>query len=195
MAANASPPEPERFGPATRADFDIGAAVPTILRLKRRPDFLAAAGGRRFHTERLTAQCRRREAGELRAGLPAEGLYLGLTITKRVGHATERNRIRRRLWHAVKSVADDAPDCAADIVLIARRPALDASFETLLDDLRRAFAVVTKARAPKAAQERGKDHGDAASGARRRSGAHVPRQTNPGKTSHDENTAHGSTDG
>ena len=119
----------------------------TIERLKKRPDFLAAAEGRRFHTDRMTAQGRLRDAD----GVP--GLRLGFTITKRVGHATERNRIRRRLRAAVGLIAADIPDALAslpaDIVLIARRPALNAPFETLAEDLRRALPAVTRPAAPR----------------------------------------------
>lgn len=114
----------------------------TIERLRRRSEFLAAAEGRRFHTERMTAQGLRREAAP-------EGLRIGFTITKRVGHATERNRIRRRLRAAVAAIAPDAPAATADVVLIARRPALSADFETLKTDLARALAVVTRPRAPR----------------------------------------------
>ncbi|MBD8906423.1 ribonuclease P protein component [Methylorubrum zatmanii] len=121
----------------------------TIRRLRRRPDFLAAAQGRRFHTERMSAQGRLRQSGEMRDGEAAEGLFLGFTITKRVGHATERNRIRRRLRSAVEAVAADAPCVGADIVLIARRPALDAPFESLVEDLRRALKAVTRPAAPR----------------------------------------------
>jgi ribonuclease P protein component len=116
----------------------------TIERLKNRPDFLAAAEGRRFHTERMTAQGRLRGDG---SGVDA-GLRLGLTVTKRVGHATERNRIKRRLRAAVERVAADLPPelaaLPADIVLIARRPALEATFHALGDDLRRAIPLVTR---------------------------------------------------
>ncbi|GJD78391.1 ribonuclease P protein component [Methylobacterium gregans] len=117
----------------------------TIERLRRRPDFLAAADGRRFHTERMTGQGRLRDAA-----VPDDpkALRVGFTITKRVGHATERNRIRRRLRAAVAAVADDLPSVPADIVLIARRPALDAPFDTLKDDLRRAVYAVVKPRGP-----------------------------------------------
>jgi ribonuclease P protein component len=125
--------------------------VSTIRRLRRRPDFLAAAGGRRFHTERLSAQGRLREPDEERDGVRAEGLFLGFTITKRVGHATERNRIRRRLRSALVLVADDAPEIGADVVVIARRPALDAPFESLVEDLRRALRTVTRPPGPKPA--------------------------------------------
>lgn len=121
----------------------------TIRRLRRRPDFLAAAGGRRFHTERMSAQGRLREPDEQRDGAPAEGLFLGFTITKRVGHATERNRIRRRLRSALALAADGAPEIGADVVVIARRPAIDAPFESLVEDLRRALRTVTRPPGPK----------------------------------------------
>lgn len=63
-------------------------------RLKKRTDFVAAASGRRFHTERMSVQGRRRDDDG--------GVRIGLTVTKRVGHATERTRIKRRLREATK---------------------------------------------------------------------------------------------
>ena len=136
---------PETLAPTTAPS---PAKPPTVARLRRRPDFLAAADGRRFHTERLTAQGRVREAGEVRDGESIAGLHLGFTITKRVGHATERNRIRRRLRAAVNELAAELGAVPADIVLIARRPAIDAAFDTLKDDLRRAIPAVAKPRGP-----------------------------------------------
>ncbi|SFM73526.1 ribonuclease P protein component [Methylobacterium pseudosasicola] len=136
----------------------------TIERLKRRPDFLATAEGRRFHTERMTAQ------GRLRDPQAAEGLRLGFTITKRVGHAVERNRIRRRLRAAVSLVASDLPSelagLPADIVLIARRPALTAPFEVLAEDLRRALPTVTRPAAPRPPGQRSGGKAGAKSGGR-----------------------------
>ena len=173
--------------------------MPTIRRLKRRSEFLAAASGRRFHTERMTAQGRLRAPDETRDGVLAEGVHVGFTITKRVGHATERNRIRRRLRSAVAALGDEAPSPPLDLVLIGRRPALDAPFATLVEDLRRALRAVGKPRDRKdTAGARGQDAGDAASGASRRTGAHVPRRANPGRgrgKSRGEGTAHGSSHG
>ncbi|WP_375464294.1 ribonuclease P protein component [uncultured Methylobacterium sp.] len=122
--------------------------MPTIERLKRRREFLAVADGRRFHTERVTAQGRLHGAAETRDGAALAGLHVGFTITKRVGHATERNRIRRRLRAAVAQLAAEFRAVPADIVLIARRPAIDAAFDTLKDDLRRAIPAVAKPRGP-----------------------------------------------
>jgi ribonuclease P protein component len=130
------------------------ARVNRFERLKKRSDFVAAASGRRFHTERMTAQGRRRD--------DADGLRIGLTVTKRVGHATERTRIKRRLREATRlavarhesareAACDDAADqIAADIVVIARRPVLSAEFDVLIEDFVRALQNVTKPGQPKA---------------------------------------------
>jgi ribonuclease P protein component len=59
----------------------------------------------------------------------------GFTVSKQVGGAVERNRIRRRLKAAVRGILPDHPRGDFDYVLIARRPALDAAFATLVSDL------------------------------------------------------------
>ncbi|MGJ3264030.1 MAG: ribonuclease P protein component [Salinarimonas sp.] len=131
--------------------------APRAGRLTKRRDFVAAASGRRFHSERMTVQGRLRDDdGPMR---------VGFTVTKKVGHAVERNRIKRRLRHATRealargahdarhdAAADDALRAAvppdplppADVVLIARRPALEAPYSSLIDDFARALHVVTK---------------------------------------------------
>lgn len=110
-------------------------------RLTRRPQFLAVQKGRRFHTARMTLQGLLRE--------DAEGLRVGLTVTKREGHATERNRIRRRLRAAWPRAASGHLDRHADIVVIGRREALGAPFDVLVDDLARGLRAVTKSPAPR----------------------------------------------
>jgi ribonuclease P protein component len=121
-----------------------GARAHPIGRLTKRPQFVAAASGRRFHTERMTVQGRLREE----AGAHDDtGLRFGFTVTKRVGHATERNRIKRRLRAAARDAAPGHAGTRADIVVIARREALAADYKLLIDDLSRALDVVTKAKA------------------------------------------------
>jgi ribonuclease P protein component len=113
-----------------RAELSLG-------RLTKRPDFVAAASGRRFHTERMSVQGRLREGSGL-------SLRFGLTVTKRVGHATERNRIKRRLRAAIPTAGQDYANIDADIVVIGRRDILTADFDLLIDDLRRALRAVTR---------------------------------------------------
>ncbi len=119
--------------------------APSVGRLTKRSDFLAAASGRRFHTERMTVQ------GRLRTEGPDAGLRVGFTVTRKVGHATERNRIKRRLRAAAREALGAFADRSMDLVVIARRPALAADYAALVDDLARALHVTSKPKAaPKA---------------------------------------------
>lgn len=103
-------------------------------RLKKRADFLKArARGRRWNTEDFTLQIRQRAPDD---EAPPR---FGFTVSRKVGIATVRNRIRRRLREAVRLVAPVAARRGHDYVLIGRRSAVKAPFERLLGDLREAM--------------------------------------------------------
>ena len=107
-----------------------------IGRLTIRPEFLAVGkDGRRVHSGRMTVQGRRRDVSGQQAGL-----RVGLTVTKREGHSTERNRIRRRLRAAVAMLAETPlARETVDLVVVGRREALSAPFPALVADLHRAL--------------------------------------------------------
>jgi ribonuclease P protein component len=67
----------------------------------------------------------------------AEQARFGFTVVRAVGGAVERNRIRRRLKAAVKSVQVSHARPDFDYVVVALRPALDAKFEALVRELAR----------------------------------------------------------
>ena len=102
-------------------------------RLKKRADFLKAARGRRWNTEHFILQIRQRA--------PADEAppRFGFTVTNKVGIATVRNRVRRRLREAVRLVAPVAARRGHDYVLIGRSSAVKAPFGRLLADLRQAM--------------------------------------------------------
>ncbi|CAN1493816.1 RnpA RNase P protein component [Rhabdaerophilaceae bacterium] len=104
--------------------------------LKKRSEFLNAATGRRVHCQGLT-MLHRRAAGE------HAPLRFGFTVTKKVGTATERNRIRRRLREAVRQAGCDLPDASGDYVLIGRREALGVEFVTLTRAIHRAVLALS----------------------------------------------------
>jgi ribonuclease P protein component len=101
-------------------------------RIRQRADFLAAAGGAKTSAPGFILQGRERpDPGPVR---------VGFTVSRKVGSATERNRVRRRLREVVRLSAAETfmrPHC--DYVIIGRRTALDRSFNLMQDDLRSAL--------------------------------------------------------
>jgi ribonuclease P protein component len=95
-------------------------------RLRQRADFIAAAGGRKVTTAAFVLQARERDDGG-----PAR---VGFTVSKRVGNAVERNRVRRRLREIVRLSASERLRAGHDYVLIGRRGALSLPFERILTD-------------------------------------------------------------
>lgn len=57
----------------------------------------------------------------------------GFSISKRVGKANVRNRVKRRLRESIRALA---PADGWDVVVIARQPAAEADYRTLLGALR-----------------------------------------------------------
>lgn len=100
-----------------------------LATLKCRKDFQSVRKGRRFATAAFVLEGRQRTVGV------AEQARFGFTVARAVGGAVERNRIRRRLKAAVKSVQMSYARHDFDYVVVARRPALDANFEALVGEL------------------------------------------------------------
>ena len=96
-------------------------------RLKRRTDFRAAAGGMRAPGSAFVLQARRRaDEGSVR---------VGFTVSRQVGDAVERNRVRRRLRELVKRAGAGRLRAGHDYVLVGRAAALAASFGDMAREL------------------------------------------------------------
>jgi ribonuclease P protein component len=109
--------------------------------LKRRAAFKAVAAGRRITRSGFVLQALTRE-GSL-PGARGDGPRFGFTVTKKVGNAVVRNRIRRRLREAVKQAAAHAAG-ATDYVVVARPAALTLQFERLVTDLTSGFEFLSR---------------------------------------------------
>jgi len=85
----------------------------------------------------------------------SDEIGLGFTATKRIGNAVARNRAKRRLREAARLLLPDAARAGHDYVLIARSEVLTCAFQTLLDDLEKAFSQVLTAKPRRARNAKG----------------------------------------
>jgi len=118
-------------------------ATPRVTTLKKRAEYLRVRKGARCATPAFVLEAKAR--GDEDRAQPAHGPRFGFTITRQVGKAVERNRIRRRLKAAIKDIAPGHARGEFDYVLIARRPALTSEFAALMSELTRAFTRVHRA--------------------------------------------------
>lgn len=106
--------------------------------LKKRREFLWVRDGRRWSVPAFVLEARPRQ-NVADAGSEAR---FGYTVSKKVGGAVVRNRVRRRFRALTASLGSDQTQPGFDYVLIARTPAIDRPFSDLKTDLDVALARV-----------------------------------------------------
>lgn len=110
-----------------------------FITIKKRKDFLAAASGKKFITNSLILQRVRRFDGH---AVPSGQARVGFTVTKKMGGAVVRNRIKRRLREAVRESLVRHGQAGYDYVVISRLKALDCNFSDLKRDMEFAFTRI-----------------------------------------------------
>jgi ribonuclease P protein component len=107
---------------------------PRRRRLRKRREFLAVQGkGRRLGGRHFLFFVRRRE--DLGPSIVAAGARFGITVTRKVGNAVTRNRIKRVVREGCRQVADLFP-ADADVVVVARPSAVAAGSADAAAELR-----------------------------------------------------------
>ncbi len=113
----------------------------TLVTLKKRAEFLRLRGGSRFATPSFVLETKPRLA--VAGGVdPGSAPRFGFTVTKKLGNAVVRNRIRRRLKAAVTLLAPEMAKPDHDYVIVARSDALTRDFRDIKKDLERALQRV-----------------------------------------------------
>ncbi|WP_298197373.1 ribonuclease P protein component [Novosphingobium sp.] len=126
---------------------DSGAG-PALAVLTRRADFLAANRGLRVARPGFVLLARPNGGGQMR---------FGITVTKKIGNAVVRNRMKRRFRALLRELLPTAGLAGTDHVLIGREGGIERDFSLLRDELRAALsrAAAGKGDPPRKAAGRG----------------------------------------
>ncbi len=102
--------------------------MPTVL--TKRADFLAANKG-----------LRNARAGFVLLTRPnhGAGVRYGITVTKKIGNAVVRNRMKRRFRELLRSALPERALADHDHVLIGRAGGVERDFQTMSDELAKAL--------------------------------------------------------
>jgi ribonuclease P protein component len=144
-----------------------------LSRLKKRPQYLKVARGRRHAVPGLVLQALKRspeapsppdsrndnggDGKGVKPGIqpvPDDIIRVGFTATKKTGNAVARNRIKRRLKAAAADVMPGAANPGFDYVLVGRAATFDRPWQSLLDDLGLALQMVHQPRRQKGGEPR-----------------------------------------
>jgi ribonuclease P protein component len=135
--------DPNGSAPATVRD----ESFPRRLRLQQRREFLRVQrSGVKHHTRYFlvfvapSALRRRGPAPAPVATVPLvggelPGTRLGVTVTRKVGKAVKRNRIKRLVREAFRRERHALPP-GLDMVWVAKRDAVESTFEAVVHDMR-----------------------------------------------------------
>jgi ribonuclease P protein component len=136
-------PEP---GPFAAGALSTGKRFPRESRLLRHADFdrVYREGKRHFSTN---MKGKRHFSTNMtvffspRVDPPPTGLRIGLTVSRALGGAVDRNRMRRRMREAVRMTRPaNAPPI--DVVMNPKRVILKAEFRVVVKEVGRAFETV-----------------------------------------------------
>jgi len=109
--------------------------------MTRRADYLAANRGLRQPMPGFVLLVRDRKDSD-------PNPRLGITITKKIGGAVIRNRMRRRFREIARDILPEKGMAGADHVLIGREGGIERDFNQLKADLHKALGRIAAKRAP-----------------------------------------------
>jgi ribonuclease P protein component len=104
--------------------------APRLGRLPNRRDFLRVQAGRRCATPGFVLQ-----AAPVPTDISVPAIRVGFTVSRKVGNAVTRNRVRRRLREVARLVIPGQARPDLDYVLVGRQAAVGRDFAALQHEL------------------------------------------------------------
>jgi ribonuclease P protein component len=139
--AAARVPEPHGDGRrpqgAERAPRPRPQEAQRLTTLKKRADFLAANGGRRASTPGFILLVRDRKDADA-------AMRVGFTVTKKIGGAVVRNRMKRRFRALAREIVPAKGFAGSDHVMIGRARGVERDFGLLRTELTKALDGLRK---------------------------------------------------
>ncbi|HEY5459844.1 MAG TPA: ribonuclease P protein component [Sphingomicrobium sp.] len=100
--------------------------------MRKRSDFLAANRGKRAPMPGFVLLVRPRDDDD-------STMRIGFTVTKKIGNAVVRNRMKRRFRALAREILPDHGIAGADHVLIGREGGIERDYASLVSELQRAL--------------------------------------------------------
>lgn len=108
-------------------------ALLCLGRLKQRKEFVRAASeGQKAVTSSIVLQAVPMVPTGYQQAIDSR---VGFTVTKKVGNAVVRNRVKRRMRAAAQDIMPEYGQANMDYVLIGRKFCVQCPYDTLLKDL------------------------------------------------------------
>ena len=104
-------------------------------RLPNRQDFLRVQAGRRCAMPGFVLQAAPLPPELVPAELTPPVVRVGFTVSRKVGNAVVRNRVRRRLREVARQIIPGQAQAGLDYVLVGRQGALKRDFAVLKNEL------------------------------------------------------------
>lgn len=132
ISADGTPGVPLTSDKQQSRNIHSPAREPAIQVIRKRADFLAANRGKRFVAPDFVLLCHPRpdshpESPDLKR--------FGITVTKKIGNAVTRNRMKRRFRALIAETLAEHGLAGSDHILIGRKQARERSFADMKSDL------------------------------------------------------------
>ena len=121
-----------RGGVFVRADGTTSDSPLKLLKVRKRSDFLSANNGLRIVMPGFILLVRK-------DACDADTVRMGITVTKRIGNAVVRGRMKRRFRDLMRQILPVQGIAGADHILIGREKGIERDFAKLYDELEQAL--------------------------------------------------------